>query len=596
MVLRSWRLSNFKSVQDAEVSLSPLTLLVGANSAGKSSLIQSILAATQAVNAGGDVFPLNGSTVRLGTVEQTKYAGPGASQDDRIRLGASFELLPVSFHRPISQVQMRHMRYRAGAVRINWAVELGSALATQSGRARIESVQFEVFSRPMDPDTNQDALIDDFYSIAKLAVEASEGHSKGVTTGGVQGRVPASYVGTAHVEDREVQIADLGLRGGLPTYAIILEDRPYVLWNAWRGAADALARRTRGLKAPDEANMARAAERVVDDIKWVIEQHQEDDAEAFGFESLIQSDLGERIATENNEPFDANFLYEEDFISLVTTRLQNEGFDGKMSTRDDLDDVTDPAAWVLDYLRNNVRYLGPLRDDPRVVYQDAPEAGLGYVGAKGEYCAAVLQNNGSTRVTVPKPNSNSPYTVPLNQAVNDWARFLEIGESISAGDIGRLGIQMQVKQQHVGIELDLTSVGTGVSQILPVLVMCLQAPVGALLMMEQPELHLNPRVQQRLADFLLAIARTGRHLIVETHSEYLISRLRLRVAEDPGTEVRDLVGMLFAERTDGSTAYRQVETDEFGSLNNWPHNFFDQSTEETHNILRAAVSKRRRQG
>ncbi|WP_162528596.1 AAA family ATPase [Mycolicibacterium sp. CBMA 361] len=93
------------------------------------------------------------------------------------------------------------------------------------------------------------------------------------------------------------------------------------------------------------------------------------------------------------------------------------------------------------------------------------------------------------------------------------------------------------------LDLDLTSVGTGVSQVLPVLVMCLQAPPGSLLLIEQPELHLNPAVQQKLADFLLAIAASGRQLLVETHSDYLITRLRLRTAKDPTEDTRNRIAI-----------------------------------------------------
>jgi predicted ATPase len=178
-------------------------------------------------------------------------------------------------------------------------------------------------------------------------------------------------------------------------------------------------------------------------------------------------------------------------------------------------------------------------------------------------------------------------------AVSRWAKYLDIGESFSVFDEGRLGIQMQVKQEDVEGNLDLTSVGTGVSQLLPVIVMCVQAPIGSLLLIEQPELHLNPRVQQRLADFLLAIAQSGRHLIVETHSEYLISRLRRRVAEDPHDVLQDIIGIYFAKRVNGATTYDPVQTNKYGGIEEWPENFFDQATDEEHAILSAAVVKRR---
>src|SRR5438270_9245409 len=72
--LRRIDLRDFKSVAQASVALRPLTVVVGANSSGKSTLLQSILAVTQAVRAGTGTadFPLNGEFVRLGTFEETR--------------------------------------------------------------------------------------------------------------------------------------------------------------------------------------------------------------------------------------------------------------------------------------------------------------------------------------------------------------------------------------------------------------------------------------------------------------------------------------------------------------------------------------------
>jgi predicted ATPase len=592
-LLRKWRLANFKSVRQADLTLHPLTLLVGANSAGKSSLIQSILAATQAANAVGDLFPLNGSTVRLGTVEQNRYAGPGAEPGDHIKLGATFELSAPYRPRTLTPRQMHQLRHQAGQITIDWNVELGEATETQSGRAEIAAVDFRVFVQPAD---GQQTLFDDEHPQASLAVKAqprTASKTHGVAAGRpANERRPADFKGTATTLEDRWSVADVALRGGMPTSALVMKEKALVFWNAWRDAVDAMTLSDRGSRR-ESVDEASAIDRVVKDINWALDQHDEEDATTFGFEAIINADLRDRIASSDEPPFDANLLYSKAFMQKVISRLGQEGVTGQMPTRDELEGVTGPASWVLDYLRGSVRYLGPLREDPRVAYQDSPEAGMGYVGVKGEYCAAVLQNSGNRQVRVPIPDGRAPLTMSLNRAVNIWANYLEIGQSISATDIGRLGVQMEVNQEDVSIPLDLTSVGTGVSQILPVLVMCLEAPEGSLLMIEQPELHLNPRVQQRLADFLLAIAKSGRQLLVETHSEYLISRLRLRVAEDPGDSVRDHVGLLFAERINGKTVYRQVETNEYGGLDNWPHNFFDQSAEETHNILRAAVRKRR---
>ena len=96
--LRSWRLHNFKSVADADLKLAPLTLVVGANSAGKSSLLQSILMMAQAAaetTPGG--FPLNGLLVGLGEFTEARSDFEGRTGED-ISIGGELAL-PYSISR-----------------------------------------------------------------------------------------------------------------------------------------------------------------------------------------------------------------------------------------------------------------------------------------------------------------------------------------------------------------------------------------------------------------------------------------------------------------------------------------------------------------
>jgi predicted ATPase len=119
--------------------------------------------------------------------------------------------------------------------------------------------------------------------------------------------------------------------------------------------------------------------------------------------------------------------------------------------------------------------------------------------------------------------------------------------------------------------------------------MCLQAPPGSLLLIEQPELHLNPAVQQRLADFLLAVVASGRQLVVETLSDYLVTRLRRRTAEDLTGMVRSRIALVFAERHDGATTYKAVKPAADGSMMDWPKGFFDEAAEDSKALLEALL-------
>jgi predicted ATPase len=140
----------------------------------------------------------------------------------------------------------------------------------------------------------------------------------------------------------------------------------------------------------------------------------------------------------------------------------------------------------------------------------------------------------------------------------------------------------------------LANVGFGVSQILPVITLCLITDPGNLILLEQPELHLNPGMQQKLADFLLEMVKTGRQIIVETHSEYLITRLRRRAATNESDY--KYFGIVFAERDpEEGTSYRSVNVNEQGDLSEWPKGFFDHVAEDLRILMRKAAERQTNQ-
>jgi len=170
-------------------------------------------------------------------------------------------------------------------------------------------------------------------------------------------------------------------------------------------------------------------------------------------------------------------------------------------------------------------------------------------------------------------------------------REMGLIDAVTPKDQDRYGIELLVRPQGVNRELNLRNVGVGISQVLPVVVLSLLAEPGSLLLFEQPELHLHPLGQQALADFFLALMRSGRQVLLETHSDHLVSRLRRRVAEDETDELASRLGFIFAERDDAATTYRRVEANAFGGLNNWPAGFMDQAASESALIVEAALRK-----
>jgi hypothetical protein len=242
-----------------------------------------------------------------------------------------------------------------------------------------------------------------------------------------------------------------------------------------------------------------------------------------------------------------------------------------------------------------LRYLGPLRADPRPLYDIGTGSDPRDVGTKGEFTAAVLDLFGEEQVDFIPPNSldDKPHKTSLRSAVHAWLRHFEIARTVEVTEEGKLGHRLHILPDGLSTQVDLTNVGVGASQVLPILVMALISEPGSVLLFEQPELHLHPRVQSQLADFFLSIINTGRQCIVETHSEYLVNRLRRRVAESEwDSSTGDSVLLYFVERDGLQSTFSKIDINPYGAIPNWPRGFFDQGPSESDSIMAAAHRKR----
>jgi AAA15 family ATPase/GTPase len=182
---------------------------------------------------------------------------------------------------------------------------------------------------------------------------------------------------------------------------------------------------------------------------------------------------------------------------------------------------------------------------------------------------------GVDEVSYPTPSGQ--LTFDLKVAFMAWLEYLEIGDSLEFVNQGHLGMQVKLGKDS------LHQVGTGVSQVLPVLTICLLAKPGSVTFIEQPELHLHPAAQQKLADFFLAVAQTGRQLFIETHSEYFIHRARRSIAVRQG-KPRD-IQILFAEQEDGGSTLRKAKIRSTGSTTYWPDGFLAESENDIYDIV-----------
>ena len=252
------------------------------------------------------------------------------------------------------------------------------------------------------------------------------------------------------------------------------------------------------------------------------------------------------------------------------------------------------ATGALSPMWKKLRYLGPLRYQPQRFYQFDDTGGVD-IGVSGEFTVQVLalESNNVSEVSAIAMGSDghisliTPRSRSLLDATNDWL------EVMGLPPVHPNVLQQSLYELRVGsLEVALPDVGFGVSQVLPIVVEALRSSKGDTIILEQPEIHLHPRVQAALADFFIARANDGIKFIVESHSEYLVKRLCRRISEGTFPNISDLINLVFVEKgVEGEAVCTQVQLNEFGEIENWPAGFFD--THEDLYWTEAALRRRR---
>lgn len=135
--------------------------------------------------------------------------------------------------------------------------------------------------------------------------------------------------------------------------------------------------------------------------------------------------------------------------------------------------------------------------------------------------------------------------------------------------------------------VSIADVGFDVSQILPVLVALLTAKPGRLLYIEQPELHLHPLAQVKIAELLVEAANRGVRLVVETHSSIILLTIQSLVVEGAIEPKRVALHWFQRRASDGVTDITSTQIDKEGAFGDWPVDFGDIELESQSRFLDA---------
>lgn len=331
------------------------------------------------------------------------------------------------------------------------------------------------------------------------------------------------------------------------------------------------------------------------------------------FECLYMGQTAEKLVVELD-----HFL---PYIQLVDRRKTVVGNRQRDRTweRAFIEFFADPLEDLGELLRGLI-FLGSNRPEPPSVYKPVttpPED----LGMTGEDAAHMFYSRRSDIVHYlpPLPLKDGrvglPENIrgqPLETAVNEVFAALGIDAPISIQDVPGFGFRLLFGRAS------LEHVGRGINYLLPVVELGLVAdplrfdgqftdgPLAEYLArckrvvhcaIEEIESHLHPRVQSRLSHWLVSLAMSGRRLIVETHSDHLVRRLRGLVARaEPGGALEqwllENVAIVEVEQdVEGRSTLRASRLTTEGSIERWPADFMDEATDEERSIYVASLDK-----
>ncbi len=222
---------------------------------------------------------------------------------------------------------------------------------------------------------------------------------------------------------------------------------------------------------------------------------------------------------------------------------------------------------------DHIRYLKAHRAPDS--QKPAREGVLQVMGLSGEDTAELIRNRFNDHIDFLR-SKDSKYI--FYELFDQWIHDLLGSEYRIRSELYKDKSKLFVHEPKRNIKFTLQQVGSGISQLLPMLVLILTSKQNDILLIENPELDLHPKLQAQFVDLCIFAIENGRKLVIETHSEHIVNRVRLRIKER--NELLDRICIYFFMKQDGDISYTPITVTKDGKIEEWPDQFFDQTYQD----------------
>lgn len=245
--------------------------------------------------------------------------------------------------------------------------------------------------------------------------------------------------------------------------------------------------------------------------------------------------------------------------------------------------LSSSAVATTDFYYLNADRLAPTMNNLRVDTRNSIDC-----GCHGQYTANVLHQHWYDELNPDKKKTRArdgSFFIHLDE----WVDYIFPGVTVR--------VEENAKTYTVYVSTSLTNsskapnVGFGITYALPIITQALLAPVGAWLVVENPEAHLHAKAQSNMGYFLGVMAASGLKLVIETHSEHVVNGIRRAVVSRDTQLSSEDVNVYYCHKNGDELSNTRIGIEPNGDLSLYPVDFFDQVSQDLRVILESRMTK-----
>lgn len=280
-------------------------------------------------------------------------------------------------------------------------------------------------------------------------------------------------------------------------------------------------------------------------------------------------------------------VYEEDINITINTLLFTIKYSNlSLSTTSPI-----PISHIINLFADDFQYLNTDRIQPNRTYElSEHHVRKNLIGSKGEYTAHYLDENRHKPLNIKALKHENAKTDRLLDNVSFWLSEISNGIEVFPKkhlDTHQASLSYQYTYgENTTNEYSPLNVGFGITYVLPIIVAILKSKPGDLLIIENPESHLHPAGQAKIAKLCAIAASHEVQIIVESHSDHFLNAIRVATKKHI-LKPEDSVIYYFSKRSDlMETKVEQLLIDENGKINkSWPEGFFDEYDKQLDQLI-----------